>query len=872
MKMKRTVTLISLAMLSAGAVASANAANTANKGSALVEAPAGAGHSGHIHQGKIPQHILEPAPGTGFSVEAKAQRSDLRQRKRPTVTKQANISHKLTNHASLQADAPAIAACDVTTQSLAAVSGQARNDLLKSSTDFDCLEDELWGVQQDVLHALFNEAAMIEIAREAQALVASYQGDNSNKIANFVLYLRVGTWAQWGNSDVIGDYTTAFNNAAFGFLDAFAANQNFYRSDEAHGEILREVITLMGGTDFSIRYLPQAISWLGRYSKDWDYYMQGSFTSVLTLIYRGNFDANFRDAVAADPTVVNELNDFLKSHSDLIGHDKEYQFNDAAMELSRFLTYGGQTYESVKVMVKDFLNKYSMTGSGAAAWLRMADMVDYADSDNCSYYGTCNFKDELMAQVLPITHNCSSSLRVRAQDLTNGQLQEICSDLAAQETYFHQRLNTNNTPVPDDNNTTLELVIYDSSSDYKQYSGVLFGHSTNNGGIYLEGDPSQVGNIPRFFAYEAEWMLPEFAVWNLTHEYVHYLDGRFNLYGDFATGNAHDTVWWSEGLAEYISKKDFNDDAVAQARDKTHNLSTLLRTDYNDSSSQIYDWGYLAVRFMFEEKSSDINTMLGHVRSGDYASYNTWLDNINARYDGEFSSWLETVQSTDGTDPEPPTGNVLNNGDSRIISSNGSQQPAFSFELTSGASNVEISISGGTGDADIYVRYGLAPTLDDYDYRPWKNGNNETVNIATPAVGDWFIMVNPYNPFDNVELSVNWQQSAPAVPDACSSQSPVTGGEVFDATPVCLEQGTRYYYFWADGTEGSVTIGSAHGAGDISLYHSSGNWPSESDHHNASANAGSNEEQIVVNSPARGWHYIKATGQDSGVTLQLSAN
>ncbi|WDE04266.1 collagenase [Thalassomonas viridans] len=868
MKMKRTVTLMSLAMLSAGIVAPANAANM---GSVAVEAEMKAGHPAHIHQGEIPQHLLEPAPGTGLSVEAKASRSDLRQRKRPELAEHSHISPKPLNQASLQADEPAIAACDVTTQSLAAVSGKARNDLLKSSTDFDCLEDELWGVQSNVMHSLFNEAAMIEIAREAQALVASYQGDNSNKIANFVLYLRVGTWAQWGNSDVIGDYTSAFNNAAFGFLDAFAANQHFYRTDEAHGEILREVITLMGGTDFSIRYLPQAISWLGRYNKDWGYYMQGSFTSVLTLIYRGNFDANFRNAVEADPTVVNELDDFLKTHTDLIGHDREYQFNDAAMELSRFLTYGGQTYESVKVLVKAFLDKYSMTGSGAAAWLRMANMVDYADADNCSYYGICNFKEDLMAQVLPISHNCSSSLRVRAQDLTNGQLQEICSDLSAQETYFHQRLDTNNTPVPDDNNTTLELVIYDSSSDYKQYSGVLFGHSTGNGGIYLEGDPSQPGNIPRFFAYEAEWMLPEFAVWNLTHEYVHYLDGRFNLYGDFATGNAHDTVWWSEGLAEYISKKDRNDDAVAQARDKTHSLSQLLRTNYNNSSSQIYDWGYLAVRFMFEEKSADVGTMLGHVRSGDYASYDTWLDNINTRYDSQFSSWLETVQSTDGG-TEPPTGDVLNNGDTRTISSDGSQQPAFSFELDSGASNVEISIGGGTGDADLYVRHGSAPTLDEYDYRPWENGNNETVNIAAPASGQWFIMVNPYNPFSGVELSVSWQQSAPGVPDACASQSPVTGGELLDATPVCLEQGTRYLYFWADGTESSVTLGSAHGAGDISLYHSSGTWPTEQDYHNASTTAGSNAEQIVVNSPVRGWHYIKATGQDSGVTLQMSVN
>src|SRR5690606_8196856 len=101
-----------------------------------------------------------------------------------------------------------------------------------------------------------------------------------------------------------------------------------------------------------------------------------------------------------------------------------------------------------------------------------------------------------------------------------------------EEEYFHRKLNDNHTPVADDNNTALELVVFHSSSDYQAYSGVIFGNDTNNGGMYLEGNPAQPGNQARFVAYEAEWM-PTFEVWNLTHEYIHYLDGRFDMYGDF---------------------------------------------------------------------------------------------------------------------------------------------------------------------------------------------------------------------------------------------------------------------------------------------------------------------------------------------------
>ena len=54
----------------------------------------------------------------------------------------------------------------------------------------------------------------------------------------------------------------------------------------------------------------------------------------------------------------------------------------------------------------------------------------------------------------------------------------------------------------------------------------IYGIDTNNGGMYLEGDPAAAGNQPRFIAYEAEWVRPAFQIWNLNHEYTHYLDGR----------------------------------------------------------------------------------------------------------------------------------------------------------------------------------------------------------------------------------------------------------------------------------------------------------------------------------------------------------
>lgn len=50
----------------------------------------------------------------------------------------------------------------------------------------------------------------------------------------------------------------------------------------------------------------------------------------------------------------------------------------------------------------------------------------------------------------------------------------------------------------------------------------------------------------------------------------------------------------------------------------------------------------------------------------------------------------------------------------------------------------------GTGDADLYVRKGAAPTTSSYDCRPYKSGSAESCSVAVTANGDVYVMVNGY--------------------------------------------------------------------------------------------------------------------------------
>jgi microbial collagenase len=131
----------------------------------------------------------------------------------------------------------------------------------------------------------------------------------------------------------------------------------------------------------------------------------------------------------------------------------------------------------------------------------------------------------------------------------------------------------------------------------------------------------------------------------MKHEFVHYLDGRFDMYGDFAQSTAQPTVWWIEGLAEYISKQNDDQPAIDAARSQQYHLSQIYGNTYamNDYENRAYLWGYMATRFMMEKHPADVHAILGKFRVGDYSGYQQLMDKIGTRYDKEFNSWAQSA-------------------------------------------------------------------------------------------------------------------------------------------------------------------------------------------------------------------------------------
>ncbi len=106
-----------------------------------------------------------------------------------------------------------------------------------------------------------------------------------------------------------------------------------------------------------------------------------------------------------------------------------------------------------------------------------------------------------------------------------------------------------------------------------------------------------------------------------------------------------------------------------------------------------------------------------------------------------------------GGGPGPGEGELENGVPVSGVSGGSGSTQYWTIVVPAGASNLSIGISGGSGDADLYVRRGSQPTTSAYDCRPYLNGNNETCSFASPQAGTYHVMLRGYSAYSGVTLT-----------------------------------------------------------------------------------------------------------------------
>ncbi|MEV4254862.1 M9 family metallopeptidase [Spirillospora sp. NPDC049652] len=614
-------------------------------------------------------------------------------------------------------------------------------------------------------YGAFREAQMVTIANALRTNAASYNGTNSTSTEQLVLFLRAGYYVQYYNPGTVGQYTKTLATATEGALDAFYANPASSTVSDANGEILGEAVILIDSASENARYLYVVKRLLNAYNSAYDasWDMRNAVNNVFTVLFRGQWVAGYPAAVQADPSIVDTTYNFVRNHMNLLGTGSAFLVSNAGGETARFVQYAG-LQSKVRPLIKSLLDSSSITGTTASLWVRVADVANAYDEANCSSYGTCDLSNRVRQAVLTQNYTCSANvLHIVAQALTSTEANAACTSMLNQNAYFHNLTKDGGKPVANDYNSNMEVVVFHSPEDYQTYAGVIFGIDTNNGGMYLEGDPSSTTNTPRFIAYQRTDDNGFAArIWNLNHEYTHYLDGRYDQYGDFDASTVRPDIWWVEGVAEYVSYSYRNlayTDALNEAPNHTYSLSTLFDTTYDNTNvNRTYHWGYLAVRFMFEKHPADVTKLLGYYRAGNYDAAYTFTKSL--KYDGEFNTWLDSLSG--GGNP-PGGGTTCDGTDTRTlgqdcsrtgVSATAGNYAYFYLYVPAGTSSLTVTTSGGTGNADLYFNPNTWATTGAYTVRSTNSGNSESLTITGLRGGGYnYVSLYATTGFNNVTIS-----------------------------------------------------------------------------------------------------------------------
>ncbi len=76
----------------------------------------------------------------------------------------------------------------------------------------------------------------------------------------------------------------------------------------------------------------------------------------------------------------------------------------------------------------------------------------------------------------------------------------------------------------------------------------------------------------------------------------------------------------------------------------------------------------------------------------------------------------------------------------------------YSVTIPAGKSTLTVTMSGGTGDADLFVRDGAEPTSYQYDCRPYETGNDEICTLEVSAGGTVYLSIEAFEAYSGVSL------------------------------------------------------------------------------------------------------------------------
>ncbi len=267
-----------------------------------------------------------------------------------------------------------------------------------------------------------------------------------------------------------------------------------------------------------------------------------------------------------------------------------------------------------------------------------------------------------------------------------------------------------------------------------------------------------------------------------------------------------------------------------------------------------YQQGFTA-SMPFESKMADINRLIHTVNDTNFdADHASKFAKLAVSYASEMAK--------NAGDVVPPIDNELQNGVAVSgITENAKAERVYTLKVPSNATNLNFATSGGTGDADLYVKFNSAPTLTSFDCKSTTSSSNERCEISNAQTGVYYVMVQAWDAITNVSLTGSYNEG--------SGLEPIN--RVENNVSVTANNWARYTQD-LDAGYSALTVNMSGGSGDADLYLNFASPSTESVYQCRPFKNG-NTETCRIDNPQAGTWYIDLKGYSSasGITLSINA-
>lgn len=360
--------------------------------------------------------------------------------------------------------------------------------------------------------------------------------------------------------------------------------------------------------------------------------------------------------------------------------------------------------------------------------------------------------------------------------------------------------------------------------------------------------------------------------WKLAVEaYTPNTPGDAMRYMDNPTQDNYSKDWWPDRIPYVSVPSNQNDRGGVHGNSGIANLAYQLLVDggthpRNMSTTQVPSIGLAKAEQIFYRAIKTYMT-----QNTDFAGARTaTAQAAQDLYGATEKTAVETAWCAVGVGAcpsitVPPVGPVaLTNGVAQTgIAGAAKAELFYTLNVPAGATNLTFNTSGGTGDADLFVKFGSDPTTSVYDCNSTTSTSTESCTISNVQAGTYHVMVQAWNQISGVSLTGSYTAGS-------------TGGlQPISESAANISAG---YQSWARYTStlpagySTLSVTLSGGTGDADLYIRNGTQSTLSTYDCRSWNSG-NSETCTINNPASGTWYLDIYGYAaaSGVTITFEA-